>query len=51
MRIAIIGAGATGLTAAWKLSEKGHQVTVYEKSDRLGGLAAAIPVGDDQLDE
>lgn len=50
MRIAIIGAGATGLTAAWKLSEKGHQVTVYEKSDRLGGLAAAIPVGDDQLD-
>ncbi|MBP7177318.1 MAG: NAD(P)/FAD-dependent oxidoreductase [Thermoclostridium sp.] len=50
MRIAIIGAGATGLTAAWKLIEKGHQVTVYENSDRLGGLAAAIPVGDDQLD-
>lgn len=50
MKIAIIGAGATGLTAAWKLSEKGHEVTVYEKTDRLGGLAAAIPVGDDHLD-
>lgn len=50
MKIAIIGAGATGLTAAWKLSEKGHEVTVYEKTDRLGGLAAAIPVGNDHLD-
>lgn len=50
MRIAIIGAGATGLTAAWKLSEKKHSVTVYEKSDQLGGLAAAIPIGNDRLD-
>ena len=45
MKIAIIGAGtAIGLTAGWKLSEKGHSVTVYEKSDKLGGLAAAIPM-------
>jgi protoporphyrinogen oxidase len=50
MKIAIIGAGATGLTAGWKLSEKGHSVTVYEKSDKLGGLAAAIPIGDDLLE-
>jgi protoporphyrinogen oxidase len=50
MKIAIIGAGATGLTAAWKLSEKGHTVTVYEKSGQLGGLASAIPVGNDRLD-
>lgn len=50
MRIAIIGAGATGLTAGWKLSEKGHSVTIYEKSDRLGGLTASIPVGDDMLE-
>ncbi len=50
MRIAIIGAGATGLTAAWKLSSNGYHVTVYEKNDRLGGLSAAIPIGEDKLD-
>lgn len=50
MRIAVIGAGATGLTAAWKLSEKGHSVAVYEKSGKIGGLASAIPVGDDMLE-
>ena len=50
MNIAVVGAGATGLTAAWKLSESGHKVTVYEKSNRLGGLSAAIPVGNDMLD-
>lgn len=50
MKIAIIGAGATGLAAGWKLSSKGHSVTIYERSDRLGGLATAIPVGEDMLE-
>lgn len=50
MRIAIIGAGATGLTAAWKLSGYGHSVTVYEKNNGPGGLTAAIPIGNDMLD-
>lgn len=50
MKIAVVGAGATGLTAAWKLSEIGHKVTVYEKSNRLGGLSAAVTVGNDMLD-
>lgn len=50
MKIAVIGAGATGLTAAWRLSSKGHSVTVYEKSGSIGGLSAAIPVGDDMLE-
>ncbi|AGC68412.1 amine oxidase [Thermoclostridium stercorarium subsp. stercorarium DSM 8532] len=50
MKIAIIGAGATGLTAGWKLSEKGHCVTVYEKNDRIGGLTSVVPVGDDLLE-
>jgi len=36
MRVAIVGAGITGLYLAWKLSEKGHQVTVFEKREKIG---------------
>ena len=36
-RIAIIGGGPAGLNAAMYASERGHQVTLFEKSDRLGG--------------
>ena len=39
MRIGIIGAGITGLTAAYELSKAGHQVTVLESTERAGGLA------------
>lgn len=39
MKIAIIGGGITGLTAAYTLSKAGHAVTVYEKEAFLGGLA------------
>lgn len=37
-KIAIIGSGPAGLSAAWRLNQLGHQVTVYERSDRCGGL-------------
>jgi len=36
MRGAIIGAGISGLYLAWKLSEKGHDVTVFEKKGKVG---------------
>jgi len=36
--IAIIGAGITGLTAAWHLMRQGIPVTIYEASDRTGGV-------------
>jgi glutamate synthase (NADPH/NADH) small chain len=36
--IAIVGSGPTGLSAAAQLNQAGHQVTVYERADRLGGL-------------
>ena len=37
-RVAVIGSGPAGLAAAQQLCRAGHLVTVYEKSDRLGGL-------------
>ena len=37
-RIAIIGSGPAGLAAAQQLARVGHDVTVFEKSDRIGGL-------------
>jgi glutamate synthase (NADPH/NADH) small chain len=36
--IAVIGSGPAGLSAAQQLSRAGHTVTVFEKSDRIGGL-------------
>ena len=39
MKIAIIGAGFTGLSAGYYLSQKGHSVTIFEKESRPGGLA------------
>ena len=40
--IGIIGAGVTGLTAAYDLAAQGHSVTVYEARPYVGGLAAGF---------
>lgn len=37
-KVAIIGSGPAGLSAADELNNMGHLVTVYERSDRIGGL-------------
>ena len=37
-RVAVVGSGPAGLAAADQLNRRGHSVTVYERSDRLGGL-------------
>jgi glutamate synthase (NADPH/NADH) small chain len=37
-RVAIVGSGPAGLAAAQQLRREGFQVTVFEKSDRIGGL-------------
>ncbi|HZU36151.1 MAG TPA: glutamate synthase subunit beta [Gemmataceae bacterium] len=37
-RVAVIGSGPAGLAAADQLNKAGHQVTVFERADRIGGL-------------
>jgi len=39
MKIAIIGGGLTGLTAAYELTKRGHHVDLFERDKELGGLA------------
>jgi protoporphyrinogen oxidase len=39
MKIAILGGGLTGLTAAYHLAQKGTAVSIFEKNKTLGGLA------------
>ncbi len=36
--IAVVGSGPSGLAAAQQLNRRGHNVTVFERSDRIGGL-------------
>ncbi len=47
LRVAVIGSGVSGLSAAWLLSG-GHEVVVYEKDRRLGGHSNTVdvPTGD-----
>ena len=45
-RIAVVGAGPAGLAAATTLAERGHEVTLFEQADRIGGqfnLAKLVP--------
>ncbi len=37
-RVAVVGSGPAGLAAAQQLRRAGHEVTVFEKNDRVGGL-------------
>ncbi len=42
MNIAILGAGIGGLAAAYDLAKAGHQITIYEAENYVGGLAAGF---------
>ncbi|HKQ69204.1 MAG TPA: glutamate synthase subunit beta [Polyangiaceae bacterium] len=37
-KVAVVGSGPAGLAAAQQLARKGHDVTVFERDDRIGGL-------------
>ena len=50
-KIMVVGAGPAGLEAAWIMAKRGHQVTVYDKDDEVGGnfRIAALPPGKGDL--
>jgi len=49
VRVAVIGAGVTGLVAGHRLAEAGHACDVYERWPGLGGQAATLDVGQGHL--
>ena len=50
MRVGIIGAGATGLPAAYDLLKAGHEAIVYERAPFIGGHASTFDVGGQRLE-
>lgn len=49
-RVAVIGAGPAGITAAYELTKAGFSVDVYEASDRVGGLSRTIDLWNQKVD-
>jgi protoporphyrinogen oxidase len=49
-RICIIGGGISGLASALQLAKQGHDVTVLEAGDSLGGLGTFFDFGDRRID-
>ncbi|SFS07857.1 Protoporphyrinogen oxidase [Dyella sp. OK004] len=41
-RIVVLGAGPMGLMAAMELLKRGHEVDIYERDDRIGGMSASF---------
>jgi protoporphyrinogen oxidase len=50
MKVAVIGAGAAGMTAAYSLAKNKHQVDVYEASSKIGGLAGTLKLWNQKVD-
>lgn len=44
MNIAVIGSGISGLSCAWRLSQAGHEVTLFEANDYFGGHTHTVDV-------
>ena len=50
MRIAVVGAGISGLTCAFRLEQRGHSVRVFEAESDVGGRMATTHVGSFSVD-
>lgn len=50
MKIAIIGAGPAGITAAYQLAKEGYEVEIYEASDAIGGMSKTIDLWNQKVD-
>ncbi|MBM4435782.1 MAG: NAD(P)/FAD-dependent oxidoreductase [Actinobacteria bacterium] len=50
MRIAIVGAGITGLTLAYELGKRGHAIQIFEAGARPGGELATVEVGGEPVE-
>jgi protoporphyrinogen oxidase len=48
--ITVLGAGPAGLAAAWAAARAGHEVTVIERADHVGGMAASATVAGLRVD-
>jgi protoporphyrinogen oxidase len=50
-KIAIIGAGFTGLSAAYDLAKNGLDVSIFERNNEIGGLAESFSAGNQKLEK
>ena len=49
-KIAIIGAGPAGITAAYELAKAGYKVEVFEASPQVGGLSKTLDLWNQKID-
>src|SRR6476660_3573904 len=49
-RVVVLGAGPAGISAAWRLAERGVRVTVVDKDSAVGGMGKTIKVGPHLVD-
>ena len=49
-RVVVLGGGPAGMSAAWRLSQRGVSTTIIERDNAVGGMGKTIKVGDYYVD-